>query len=89
VEKLEGKLERIEFTVNDIKQDMTGLQATLKERENSEKLRNDILEKNIEIQEKRVDADEKRIEKLEANQRWVVVTVFGSLIIAILSTILK
>lgn len=81
-DKLEKKIDEIAKTVFSIANKMSSIETTLIEREKSEILRNQILEKTV-------ISNSARIEKLESKFTWVIRTVIGAVIGAVIALLIK
>ena len=69
-------------TIIDIKERLVRIETMLEQQ-----LKTDTLERQV-IEEK-IKVANNRIGDLESNQKWLVVTVVGAIIVAILKTIIK
>ena len=69
-------------TIIDIKERLVRIETMLEQHIQTEKAKQEYLEEKIKVANKRIDA-------LESNQRWLVVTIIGAIIGAILNLIIK
>ena len=82
------KLDKIYEIVNNLNGKIQSIDATIKEREKSEILRNEVLLKSIEAQDKSMVNICERVRKLEDNQGKVVWLVISMVIASVLGVIL-
>lgn len=69
-------------TIIDIKERLVRIETMLEQQIQTEKAKQEYLEEKIKIANKRIDA-------LESNQKWVVITIIGAILGAILNLIIK
>lgn len=80
-EKMEKKQENTDEILNEIRSGITGIKEALISSKEQENLKNQLLHKDIEGMKERVD-------KLESNQRWLVMTVIGEILSIIFGVIM-
>ena len=84
--KLEEKIDRIMEAVNRVDGKIQSMDATIKEREKSEILRNEVLAQALKTQAQAHDDLKQRVDKLESNQSkiaWLVITIVVTAVIGL------
>lgn len=84
--KLEDKIDKLMEMVNKVDGKVQSMDATIKEREKSEILRNEVLSQALKTQAQTHDDLKERVDKLEANQSklaWLVISVVVTAIIGL------
>lgn len=81
VEKLDKKQEGVEEILTEIREGFVSIKDALVSNKEQEGLRNQLLEKDIEGMKTRID-------KLEANQRWLVMAILGEVLSIIFGIIM-
>lgn len=81
-DRIEVKIDQLTEMVSNVKNEITEIKTTIIEREKMDNLKHNSLEKEISL-------TNKRVEGLEDNQKWLIRSIIGSVITALMGIILS